>query len=275
MLDFIITPFVNILLYIYDFLGAGLNDFGWAIMIFTIAIRLALYPLTKSQLDSTKNLQKLNENPEYIKLQKKRQDKKITQEEFAEKQMALYQEMGINPLGSCLPTLLQFPIIIGMYWAVTKALATSPIQLISLIPDINLGNAAELLPLNSQFLWMDLSQPERWWGLADFITTNLSFIPGEGGIPILAIVVAVTSYFQSKMMQTPNTTGNDQGAMMSKMMTLYIPILMGWISYTYSAGLAVYFVASNIVSLIQYALMGRLDFSNLNPFGKKEEQAAK
>lgn len=265
MLDFIITPFVNILLYIYQFLGAGVNDFGWAILIFTIAIRLALFPLTKSQLESTKNMQKLNEHPDYIKLQKKKKDGKITQEKFAEEQMALYQELGINPLGSCLPTLLQFPIIIGMYWAVTKALATSPLQLISLIPDINLGNASELLPLNSQFLWMDLSQPERWYGLS-------GILPWEFGIPILAIIVFVTSYFQTKMTTAP-TGGDDQAAAMTKMMSIYMPVLMGWISYTYSAGLAVYFVASNVVSLIQYGLMGRLDFSSL--FGKKKDEKAK
>ena len=59
---------------------------------------------------------------------------------------------------------------------------------------------------------------------------------------------------------------------MSKMMSIYIPVLMGWISYTYNAGLAIYFVASNIVSLLQYALMGRLDLSSL--FGKKEKAAS-
>ena len=270
MLDFIITPFVNILLYIYDFLGAGVNDFGWAILIFTIAIRLALFPLTKSQLESTKNMQKLNENPDYIKLQKKKKEGKIDQNKFAEEQMKLYQEMGINPFGSCLPTLLQFPIIIGMYWAVTKALATSPVQLISLIPDINLSNAATLLPLNSQFLWMDLSQPERWYGLVNLLP-NVSW--WQGGIPILAIIVGVTSYFQTKMTTPPSSGADDQAASMTKMMAIYMPLLMAWISYTYSAGLAVYFVASNLVSLLQYALMGRLNISNL--FGNKEKQPTK
>lgn len=260
-LDFIITPFVNILLYIYDFLGHGINDFGWAIIIFTIAIRLALFPLTKSQLETSKNMQKLNENPEYQKLQKKRKDGKIDQEKFAQEQMKLYQEMGINPFGSCLPTLLQFPIIIGMYWSVTKALATSPLQLVNLIPDINLGNASTLLPLNSQFLWMDLSQPERWYGLSQILPDSWGL--GEFGIPIMAIVVFVTSFFQSKMMSPTTSNPNDQGAAMSRMMSLYIPVLMGWISYTYNAGLALYFVAGNLVSLLQYALMGRLDFSNL------------
>lgn len=270
MLDFIITPFVNVLLYIYQFLGAGVNDFGWAIMIFTIAIRLALFPLTRSQLEMSKNMQKLNENPEYQKLQKKRKDGKIDQQKFAEEQMKLYQELGINPLGSCLPTLLQFPIIIGMYWAVTKALATSPVQLIDLIPDINLASAAELLPLNSQFLWMDLSQPERWYGLVNILPSEWGW--AQAGIPILAVVVFVTSYFQTKLTATPSTGGDDQAATMSKMMAIYIPVLMGWISYTYNAGLAIYFVASNIVSLLQYGLMGRLDLSKL--FKKKEQPAS-
>ncbi len=270
MLDFIITPFVNVLLYIYQFLGAGVNDFGWAILIFTIGLRLALYPLTKSQLDSAKKMQDLNENPEFIKLKKKQKDGKIDQEKFAQEQMKLYQELGINPLGSCLPTILQFPIIIGMYWAVTRALATSPMQLINLIPNINLARAAELLPLNSHFLWMDLSQPERWYGLSNLLPADWGW--AQAGIPILAILVFVTSFFQSRMMGTGGGA-DDQTAQMSKMMSLYIPVLMGWLSYTYSAGLAVYFVASNLVSLLQYALMGRLDFSNL--LGRKEKQTAK
>lgn len=268
-LDFIINPFVNILLYIYDFFGHGVNDFGWAIIAFTVLIRLLLFPLTKSQLETSKNMQKLNEHPEYQKLQKKRKDGKIDQEKFAQEQMEIYKELGINPFGSCLPMLLQFPIIIGLYWSVTKALATSPIQLVNLIPTINLNNASALLPLNSHFLWMDLSQPERWYGLAHILPDSWGL--GEFGVPIMAIVVFITSYFQSKM-TTPASTGpNDQAASMGKMMTLYVPVLMAWLSYSYSAGLALYFVAGNLVSLLQYALMGRINFSNLFP---KREKAA-
>jgi YidC/Oxa1 family membrane protein insertase len=266
MLDFIITPFVNILLFIYDFLGNGVNDFGWAIIIFTLVIRIALFPLTKSQLEMSKNMQKLNENPEYIKLQKKQKEGKIDREKFAQEQMKLYQELGINPLGSCLPTLLQFPIIIGLYWSVTKALATSPIQLIDLIPDISLSNASGLLPLNSQFLWMDLSQPERWYGLSRILPESWGL--GEFGIPVLAVIVFVTSYFQSKWTTPTSTNPNDQGAAMGRMMTLYIPVLMAWLSYSYSAGLAIYFVASNVVSLLQYVLMGRINLSTI--LGRKE-----
>lgn len=261
MLDIIINPFVNILLFIYDFLGHSINDFGWAIIIFTVIVRLALYPLTKSQLDSSKKMQELTQSEKYQKMQAKYKDNR---EKLAEEQMKLYQEMGINPMSSCLPTLLQFPIIIGLYWAVTKALATSPVQLLSLVPIISLDNAAQLLPLNSQFLWMDLSQPERWYGL-----TSLLGYPNIG-IPVMAILVFISSYFQSKLMTPPSTNPNDQTASMSKMMMWYIPVLMAWLSYSYSAGLALYFVASNLVSLLQYALMGRLNLSNLTGGGKTE-----
>jgi YidC/Oxa1 family membrane protein insertase len=259
MLDIIINPFVNILLYIYDFLGHGVNDFGWAIIIFTVLVRLALYPLTKSQIDSSKKLQELNESEKYKKMQEKYKDNK---EKLAEEQMKLYQEMGINPLGSCLPTLLQFPIIIGLYWAVTKALATSPVQLLSLLPSISLENASALLPLNSHFLWMDLSQPERWYGLTRLLGYE------NIGIPVMAILVFISSYFQTKLMTPPSSNPNDQAAGMSKMMSIYMPVLMAWLSYSYSAGLALYFVASNLVSLLQYGLMGRLNLSNLTGGGK-------
>jgi YidC/Oxa1 family membrane protein insertase len=117
---------------------------------------------------------------------------------------------------------------------------------------------------------MDLSQPERWYGLVGILPSDWGWV--QAGIPILAIVVFVTSYFQTKVTATPSTGADDQAASMSKMMSIYIPVLMGWISYTYNAGLAIYFVASNIVSLLQYALMGRLDLSNL--FSKKEKAAS-
>ena len=257
MLDFIINPAVNILIWIYQFFGASTNDFGWAIIIFTIIIRLVISPLTKSQLESSKKMTEMQDSPEWKKIQKKHKDDK---EKLQQEQMRLYQEMGINPLGSCLPTLVQFPIIIGLYWGITKALAISPVQLLTLRPIIALEDAASLIPLNNQFLWMDLSQPERWLGLSHIIPSDWWLI--GGGIPTLAIIVFATSYLQTKLTPT-GSTGNDQSKAMMSMMSIYIPVLMAWLSYTYSAGLAVYFVTSNIASLVQYGLMGRLDFSKL------------
>jgi YidC/Oxa1 family membrane protein insertase len=254
-MDYIISIFVNVIVFLYDLIG---HNFGLTIILFTVLVRLATQPLTKQQMDSARKMQEMQSSKKWQDLQKKY---KNDPQKMQQEQMKLYQEMGINPLGSCLPTLIQFPIIIGMYWAVTRALAASPTQLLTLINDLRLPGAAHLLPINNTFLWMDLSQPERL--VLDFIPASLPLI-GKG-IPVLAILVFFTSYFQTKLMTPPTASQNDQAAQMNKMMTIYMPILMAWLSYAYSAGLALYFVASNLISIVQYGLMGKLNFRNLLP----------
>jgi YidC/Oxa1 family membrane protein insertase len=116
-----------------------------------------------------------------------------------------------------------------------------------------------LIPLNNRFLWMtDLSMPER---LTIFGV----------GIPLLAILVAITTYFSSKIMTPPPADPKDQAAAMGKMMNLYMPFLMGYISYTFSAGLAIYFVTGNIFRIAQYAIMGKVDWKTLIPFIKPKK----
>jgi len=246
MWDAFISIMINILLYIYDLVG---QNFGLAIIIFTILVRLVTYPLTASQMKSSKGMQELQKSKEWQDIQKKYKDDKET---LSKKQMELYKEMGINPLGSCLPTLIQFPIIIGLYQAVIRALAVTPLQLLKL--SMHLSNGANLIPINNHFLWMELSEPER--------AQIFGF-----GVPILAIIVVITSYFQTKMISTttPSSGGDDQSAQMNKAMTLYMPFLMGYFALSYASGLAVYFVASNLASIAQYALMGRIDFKKLIP----------
>jgi YidC/Oxa1 family membrane protein insertase len=254
----IVDPMTNALLFIYDILGNGIGDFGLAIIIFTVLVRTITYPLTASQLKSSQKLQELQKSDQWQKIQTKYKDDR---EKLAQEQMKLYQEMGINPFGSCLPTLIQFPIIIGLYQAIISGMASTPLQLIGFSQRIYdfFTNIAELIPLNSTFLWMDLSQPER---------LHLPFLP-QYGIPVLAILVVATSYLQTKLMTPMSTGGNDQSQAMTRMMTLYMPLFIGWIAYSYPAGLAVYFVASNLVGILQYAMMGRLDLSNL--FGGKKQ----
>jgi YidC/Oxa1 family membrane protein insertase len=254
----IINPFVNVLLWINQTVGS----FGIAIILFTILIRLITYPLTVQQIKGTTAMQDLQKDKRYLEMQVKYKNDK---EKLAQEQMALYKELGVNPLASCLPTLIQFPIIIGLYQALIKALATSPLDLLLLSRHIypSFLNFAKILPLNSTFLWMDLSQPER---------LELGFLPF--GIPILAIIVVVTTYMQSKLM-TPPPSGNpnDQSAMMGNMMNLYMPFLMGWLALTMASGLALYFVISNVAGILQYALMGKLNWKNLLP-GKPAELTA-
>jgi YidC/Oxa1 family membrane protein insertase len=240
MLDFIIVPFTNILVFVYSFLG---QNFGLAIIVFTLLVRLVTYPFNASQMKSAKAMQELQGNPKWKQIQEKYKGKE-NREKLAQEQMKLYQELGINPFGACLPTLIQLPLIIAMYWAITRALAATPLQLLDFARGLSLPNAADLIPLNSHFLWMDLGQPER---------LVLDFLPI--GIPVLAIVVLITSYVQTKMMTPANPS--DQGAQMGRAMNLYMPILMAYISYIYSAGLALYFVTTNVLSIAQYYITRR------------------
>lgn len=244
-MDFITIPFMNALLWIYHFLG---DNFGFAIIVFTILTRLALYPFSKSQMKSSQAMQELQQDPAWKKIQKKyKNDKQKLQEEQAK----FYQEKGINPLGSCLPTLLQFPIIIGMYTAISRVMAATPLQLVQLSASITLPNAASLIPLNSSFLWIaDLSQPERLF---------LPFLP-EFGIPVLAIVVFISQFFMNKLITPQNTNPDDASAQMTKSMGLMMPLFIAYLAYAYSAGLALYFVTSNLATIIQYVLSGRISF---------------
>lgn len=238
MFEFIIVPFTNALVFIYSILG---ENFGLAIIVFTILVRVVTYPFNAQQVKSAKAMQEMQSNPKWKAIQQKyKGDRAKLQQEQAK----LIQEMGINPLAGCLPTLIQLPLLIAMYWAITRALAATPLQLLQLGNGLSLPNAANLVPLNSQFLWMDLGQPER------LVIPGIPF-----GIPVLAILVMVTSYFQSKMMTPANP--DDQGAQMGRMMNLYLPLLMAYISYIYAAGLALYFVVSNVLSIAQYYFMRR------------------
>jgi YidC/Oxa1 family membrane protein insertase len=251
----ILQPMLNILVGIYSLIGS----FAFAIILFTLLIRLVTHPLTVSQMKGTQQMTDLQKSKEWLDLQKKYKDDK---QKLQTEQARLMQEKGVNPAGSCLPLLIQFPVIIGLYQAVTAALASSPVQLLNLskllYPFID---GAKLIPLKSQFLWMDLSQPER--------VMIFGF-----GVPVLAIFVGITQYMLSQVMVMPSATGdsNDQAAQMGKMMNIYMPFMMAWITFSVPAGLALYFVATNVFTFIQYALMGKSDLRKLIP-GYKPKKA--
>jgi len=251
----IVDPFTNVLLAI----TMVVKNFGVAIILFTILIKLITWPLTTSSMKAAQGMQKLQSDPRYKKIQEKYKNDK---EKFAQEQMKLYKELGIKPMGSCLPTLIQFPIIIGLYQSIIKAMAATPFELLNL-ERIFYGflDPAKLLPLQNRFLWMDLGQPER--------------LPIFGvQIPILAIIVVLTTFLQSKLMQPPTTNANDQGAAFSKAMNLYMPVLMGWMAYSLASGLALYFLISNIATIVQYAIMGKVNWSNILPFVKKKDDVS-
>jgi YidC/Oxa1 family membrane protein insertase len=248
----IIDPMVNALLWIYDLL---FNNFGLAIIVFTVLIRLITLPLTYQQTKSQQKMQEFQKSKKWQDLQKKYKDDKT---KLQQEQMALYKEMGINPLGGCLPTIIQFPIIIGLYQSIIRALAVTPTQLFELSTHLYpFIPAAALIPLNNTFLWMQLDQPEH--ATTKFVILGFS-------IPILTIIVVITTYMQSKLMTPPSQPG-EQGAQMTQAMNLYMPFLMGWLAYSFSSGLALYFIVSNVFTIGQYAAMGKVEWRNLLPSG--------
>jgi YidC/Oxa1 family membrane protein insertase len=249
----IINPAINALLFIYTIVG---QNFGIAIILFTIFIRLITHPLSAQQVKSTARMQELQKNERWIEMQAKY---KGNREALAQEQMKLYKELGINPVGQCLPLLLQFPIIIGLYQAIIQAMTNTPMEMYQLAQRIYPGfiDPAAILPLNETFLWMDLGQPER---------LNLPFLPF--GIPVLALLVAVTTYFQSKLITPPPANPNDQSARMMGMMTIYMPFFMGYLAWTFASGLALYFVISNVFTIGQYAVMGKANWSAALPWLK-------
>lgn len=255
--DLFVSVFVNTLLWIYNVIG---QNFGVAIILFTILIRVITWPLNASQLKSAKAMQDLQNDKEWQAIQKKYAKDK---EKLAQEQMRIYKERGINPFSSCLPTLIQLPVIFALYQSITRSLASSPLALLQLTRSIgSFLDVSALIPLNSKFLWMDLGRPE---GIP--LPFEISFLPN--GFPTLAIIVALTTYIQTKLTTPATANPNDQSAAMTGMMSIYMPLLLGWFAMTFPSGLAIYFTTSNLLGIIQYALMGKANWRNLLPGGSK------
>jgi YidC/Oxa1 family membrane protein insertase len=247
MWNLFVSIFINILLWIYNLIG---QNFGVAIILFTILIRIITWPLNAQQMKGAKAMQDLQNDKEWQAIQKKYAKDR---EKLAQEQMRLYREKGINPFGSCLPTLIQFPILVALYQSIIRALAATPLDLLKLSQSINPNflDVGKLIPLNSKFLWMNLGQPEPYY--------------------ILAIIVAATTYIQSKLTLPPATNPNDQSAAMGQSMAITMPLMLGWFALTFPSGLAVYFITSNLLGIIQYAAQGKANWSNLLPKSMRKE----
>ena len=235
----ILEPMINALIFIYGLLG---QNFGWAIIIFTAVVRLITLPLTIQQMRSTMVMQEIQSSSRYKKMQEKYKKDK---QKLSEEQMKLFREVGYNPMSGCLGLLIQFPIIIGLYQAVIRTLAATPVQLFDLSKLLYPFTPTSLIPMNSQFLWMNLGQPER---------LVLDFLPFA--IPVLTILVVITTYLQTKL--TTPASPDSQSQAMTQMMGLYMPLLLGYFAYSLASGLALYFFTSNLLGIIQGFVMRRL-----------------
>ena len=255
MWDLIINPFITVITLLYGILG---NNIVLAIAVFTVAIRLLTSPLMITQQRSAKAMSELQ--PELSKLKDKY---KNDREKMAQAQMELYKEHGINPLGGCLPLLVQMPILLGLYQAIIHALAGTPFQLIDLSGRLLLPGLDHLVPLNNMWMGMDLTLPP---------TTNPVYALS------LPLLVMATTFLQSKLtMPTPPPPEPgeqpNQAAQMTRSMTTIMPLMFGFFSLSFSVGLSIYFVVSNLVGIVQYTMMGKAEWGRLlGRGGDKEEK---
>jgi YidC/Oxa1 family membrane protein insertase len=222
----ILQPVLNSLVVLSSVL---FSNFGLTIIGLTIIIRGVMYPLTIKQLRSTKAMQSLQ--PKLTELRKKYAKDK---QKLAKEQMQLYKESGVSPAGCLLPMLIQMPVWIALYQSIMMALAVAPEGLLNLSRYLYSWPVVySTLPLGSEFLWLNLAEPNF----------------------ILAILVGITMWLQQKMV-TPATTDPKQQSM-SKMMLWMMPLLFTFLSLQFPSGLALYWVTSNVISIVlQYFVTG-------------------
>ncbi len=226
-----INPLINSLI-LLDRLALG--QFGLAIIVFTLVLRLVTLPFTLRQLHSTRALQSIA--PRQQEIQKKYKDPKRRQEEI----MKLYREAGINPLGCVFPLAIQMVVFIALYRALVHLVGGSPESLIGLGERVYPWSfLTESIPLEQHFLWLNLGRPD----------TTL----------ILPILTGVSTYLQQKLTQTPATTPQQQ--QQQQMMNWMMPLFLVWITLTLPSGVGVYWVASNLFGVLtSYYFYGRRSF---------------
>lgn len=210
---------------------AFLDNFGVSIVILTIIVRLVTLPLTLRQLRVSKVMAEIQ--PRMKELQKKYGKEK---EKLSSETMKLYKEYGVNPLGCVLPMVIQFPIWIALYQSIMLALAATPEALFDLSGHLYpwpLVHSA--VPLANQWLWLDLGKPDP--------------------IFIMPVLVAGSMWVQQKMMTIPSPDPSQ--SQMNTMMQTMMPLLFGFFTLSFPSGLALYWVASNIIGIvIQYFVTG-------------------
>ena len=247
--SFIINPFTNALLLLYTWVG---NDFTLAIAIFTVAIRLITVPLTMSSQKNSQRMAALQ--PQLKELQEKYKDQ-------PEKLQAELKAIGYNPtamLGGCLPMFLQFPIMIGLYQSITHVMAVSPLSLVDLYHAIYpvFPNFDKLVPVNSHFLWLNLALPDPFY--------------------ILPALVFATTWLSQKLITPPPQPGADTGQAgeMAKTMGITMSVMFGFMSLQFASGLSIYFIVSNLVSMVQYPLTNDQQRARLLAFLRREPPPA-
>ncbi len=219
----------QLLFWLYQVTG----NLGLGILLLTLIMRFALFPLSTKSLRSQKAIQKLQ--PEINALKKKHGKDKV---KLQQAQMELYKKYNINPLAGCLPYLVQIGFLILLYRVLVSFLGQTEIQGVSISP---------------LFLWLDLRQPDPYFifpilaGVTQFIL-SLMIAPGAEQPDL------VKNNSKDKKVQKENEKEEDFAEMamsMQKQMLFFMPIMTVFIAWRFQSGLALYWVATTVFSIAQ------------------------
>ena len=210
ILGVIAKPMGLLLDLLYGFIG----NYGISIIIFTVFVKLCLYPLYIKQTKSTAMMSEMQ--PKIKALQNKYGN---DQEMLNIKMQELYKEEKFNPMGGCLPMLIQMPIIMGLF-----ALLRNPMRYIT--------KDSMIFAFHEPFLWIkDLSQPDPWI------------------LPIIAGVATFIAFTMNRMLQDTGSAAANQSAAMMKMMQYIFPLMILWMARSFPSGLALYWAVSQIIQI--------------------------
>ncbi|MCH8899402.1 MAG: membrane protein insertase YidC [Acidobacteria bacterium] len=227
-----------------DLLGASLNFFyqfipnlGVAIVLLTIGLSLLMFPLTLKQTRSMRAMQEIQ--PEVKRIQK---ELKGNREELNKELMALYSERGVNPAAGCLPLIVQMPIWFALFSVLR-----------------NTGNYIDADPINTTFLGMDLT-------LSPSSAIPDAFSSGDilAAVPYIVLLIFIVSagfYQQYQTTKTRNGDDSEKTPQQQSMQTVMkvMPLFFGFISWTLTAGLGIYFATSSTFRIGQQSLIYWID----------------
>ncbi|MCR5826174.1 MAG: YidC/Oxa1 family membrane protein insertase [Oscillospiraceae bacterium] len=277
---YICIPFAWILRIFYSLT----NSYGWALILFTLVVKLVLLPF---QLKSKKSMLRMNRfQPKMKEIQEKYAN---NQQKMNEELQLLYAREGINPMSGCLWSLLPFPIIIALYSIIRQPLSRFMLLSADVIEKVRgiatgLGYvAAETGGRTAFYEEINLAQFindnfESFAGIDglfrvdySFLGLDLTVMPGDvwkqvltGGWPVIGLVLipiisAALSFYQSKVaMAGNNQSADDPGARTSRSMMYMMPLMSLWIGFTLPAALGVYWIANSVFQIIQDVLLNKV-----------------
>ena len=265
----IVYALAKVLIALNDFIAnLGIPySWGWAIIIFTIAIKLITLPLTFKQLQSAKAQQVMQ--PKLRELQEKYGKDK---QKLSEEQMKLYKEAGINPLGGCLPLLIQMPILFALYQALYVLAGSGHLKNAPFfwIPDLSLPGST----LATAGVIDGIPMIGTTWITTAFKQQNWYVLFAYMSLPIFMLLTQMLLQKMSQPAKDPKTGKADAQTQMMGQMMFLMPVMFFWITLGLPAGLTLYWSVSNVLGMVQqYFVTGWGSLPDWFRFLKKPQPA--